>query len=109
MPTYDYLCDACGHKFEHFQSISDKFLKKCPKCKKSKLRRLFGTGGAIVFKGSGFYQTDYRSDAYKKDAQADKSAGEAKSGDSKGGEGKSSDSKGGTSKTSEAKPSSKTD
>ena len=78
MPTYDYLCDACGHKFEHFQSISDKLLKKCPKCKKSKLRRLFGTGGAVVFKGSGFYQTDYRSDAYKKAAQADKSAGEAK-------------------------------
>jgi putative FmdB family regulatory protein len=109
MPTYDYLCDACGHKFEHFQSISDKLLKKCPKCKKPKLRRLFGTGGAIVFKGSGFYQTDYRSDAYKKDAQADKSAGEAKSGDSKGGEGKSSDSKGGASKSSEAKPSSKSD
>ena len=74
MPTYDYLCDACGHKFEHFQSISDKLLKKCPKCKKSKLRRLFGTGAAVVFKGSGFYQTDYRSDAYKKAAQADKSA-----------------------------------
>ncbi|HEX4146246.1 MAG TPA: zinc ribbon domain-containing protein [Pirellulales bacterium] len=104
MPTYDYLCDACGHKFEHFQSISDKLLKKCPQCKKSKLRRLFGTGAAVVFKGSGFYQTDYRSDAYKKAAQADKSAGEAKSGDSKG-----SDSKGGAAKTSEAKPSSKSD
>lgn len=109
MPTYDYLCDACGNKFEHFQSINDKLLKKCPKCKKSKLRRLFGTGGAIVFKGSGFYQTDYRSDAYKKDAQADKSASEGKSGDAKGGDGKSSDSKGSPAKTSEAKPSSKTD
>ncbi|HEY1785921.1 MAG TPA: zinc ribbon domain-containing protein [Pirellulales bacterium] len=104
MPTYDYLCDACGHKFEHFQSINDKLLKKCPQCKKSKLRRLFGTGAAIVFKGSGFYQTDYRSDAYKKAAQADKSAGEGKTSD-----GKSGDSKGGAAKTSEAKPSAKSD
>ena len=55
MPTYDYVCDACGHKFELFQSINDKLLKKCPECKKSKLRRLFGTGAAVVFKGSGFY------------------------------------------------------
>jgi putative FmdB family regulatory protein len=104
MPTYDYLCDACGHKFEHFQSISDKVLKKCPKCKKSKLRRLFGTGAAVVFKGTGFYQTDYRSDAYKKDAQADKSAGEAKSS-----EGKSGESKSGTAKSGEAKPAAKSD
>jgi len=109
MPTYDYLCDACGHKFEHFQSINDKLLKKCSKCKKSKLRRLFGTGAAVVFKGSGFYQTDYRSDAYKKAAQADKSASEGKTGDSKSSDGKSSDSKGSAAKTSEAKPSSKTD
>jgi putative FmdB family regulatory protein len=89
MPTYDYLCDACGHKFEHFQSISDKLLKKCPKCKKSKLRRLFGTGAAVVFKGSGFYTTDYRSDAYKKDAMADKAGGESKT-ESKSSESKSS-------------------
>lgn len=72
MPTYDYECDACSHTFEHFQSISDKVLKKCPECKKQKLRRLFGTGGAIVFKGSGFYTTDYRSDSYKKGAEKDK-------------------------------------
>ena len=109
MPTYDYLCDACGHKFEHFQSISDKLLKKCPKCKKSKLRRLFGTGAAVVFKGSGFYQTDYRSDAYKKDAQADKSASEAKGGDSKASDGKSGDSKSGAAKSSEPKPAAKSD
>ena len=62
-----------------FQSISDQLLKKCPKCKKSKLRRLFGTGAAIVFKGSGFYQTDYRSDSYKKAARADAANGESKS------------------------------
>src|SRR5580704_2801661 len=104
MPTYDYVCDACGHKFEEFQSISDKLLKKCPKCKKSKLRRLFGTGAAIMFKGSGFYQTDYRSDAYKKAAQADKSAGESKPSEGKGGESKSS-----SSKSSESKPTSKGD
>src|SRR4051794_15054815 len=71
MPTYDYVCDACGHTFEEFQSMSDEVLKKCPKCKKKKLRRLIGTGAAIIFKGSGFYQTDYRSDSYKTDAKAD--------------------------------------
>lgn len=78
MPTYDYECDACGHTFELFQSISEPVKKKCPKCGKSKLRRLFGTGGAIVFKGSGFYQTDYRSESYKKGAEKDKPASESK-------------------------------
>lgn len=71
MPTYDYECGACGHTFEEFQGINDKMLKKCPECKKNKLQRLFGTGAAIVFKGSGFYQTDYRSEGYKKAAKAD--------------------------------------
>lgn len=71
MPTYDYQCDACNHTFEEFQSFSDKPLKKCPQCKKSKLRRLLGTGAAIIFKGSGFYQTDYRSESYKSAAKAD--------------------------------------
>lgn len=71
MPTYDYECDACQHKFEEFQSFSDKVLKKCPKCKKNKLRRLIGTGAAVVFKGSGFYQTDYRSESYNQAAKAD--------------------------------------
>jgi len=73
MPTYDYECDACGHKFEEFQSMKDEPLKKCPACKKSKLRRLLGTGAAIIFKGSGFYQTDYRSESYKSGAKADES------------------------------------
>ena len=68
MPTYDYECEACGYKFELFQSITEGVKKKCPKCKKLKLRRLFGTGAAIVFKGSGFYETDYRSESYKKGA-----------------------------------------
>jgi len=71
MPTYDYECDACQHAFEEFQSMMDKPLKKCPKCGKSKLRRLIGTGAAIIFKGSGFYQTDYRSESYKNAAKAD--------------------------------------
>ena len=65
------VCDACGHEFEEFQSMTADVLTKCPKCKKKKLRRKFGIGGAIVFKGSGFYTTDYRSDAYKKQAAAD--------------------------------------
>lgn len=72
MPTYDYECDACGHTFELFQSISEPVKKKCPECGKQKLRRLFGTGAAVVFKGSGFYQTDYRSESYKKAAEKDK-------------------------------------
>lgn len=71
MPSYEYKCDACGHEFEEFQGIKDDPLKKCPQCKKNKLRRLISGGAAIVFKGSGFYQTDYRSEAYKKSAKAE--------------------------------------
>src|SRR5215210_761284 len=76
MPTYDYECDACGHEFELFQGINDPVQRKCPKCAKLKLRRLFGTGAAVVFKGSGFYQTDYRSDSYKKAAEKEKKSHE---------------------------------
>jgi putative FmdB family regulatory protein len=65
MPTYEYVCDACEHGFEEFQSFSDAPLTKCPKCGKKKLRRLFGSGAAVLFKGSGFYETDYRSESYK--------------------------------------------
>ncbi len=97
MPTYDYECDACQHTFELFQNINDSVKKKCPECGKLKLRRLFGTGAAIVFKGSGFYQTDYRSESYKKDAKAAKDA--AKPADKKGDSASGSDSK----KTSKAK------
>ncbi|MCI0640186.1 MAG: zinc ribbon domain-containing protein [Gemmataceae bacterium] len=85
MPTYDYECDACDHRFEEFQSMMDKPLKKCPKCKKPKLRRLIGTGAAILFKGAGFYQTDYRSESYKSAAKADQGpSSSAKSDASKG-------------------------
>src|SRR5213593_625572 len=71
MPTYEYHCDACEHNFDEFQSINEAPLKKCPKCGKRKLRRVFGAGAAIIFKGSGFYQTDYRSESYKTAAKAD--------------------------------------
>jgi putative FmdB family regulatory protein len=71
MPTYEYHCDACEHNFDEFQSINDKPLKKCPVCGKPKLRRVFGTGAAVIFKGSGFYQTDYRSESYKQAAKAE--------------------------------------
>jgi putative FmdB family regulatory protein len=74
MPTYDYLCDACQHSFEEFQAMSDAPLKKCPQCGKRKLRRLIGTGAAVLFKGSGFYQTDYRSESYKSAAKKEQEA-----------------------------------
>ncbi len=73
MPTYDYRCNACGHTFDELQSFSDPPLTKCPACKKNKLERLFGGGGAIIFKGAGFYETDYRRAGEK----AEKSEGEA--------------------------------
>jgi putative FmdB family regulatory protein len=84
MPTYEYQCDACEHNFDEFQSMSEPPLTKCPKCGKKKLRRVFGAGAAVIFKGSGFYQTDYRSESYKQAAKADqeatgKSAGKADS------------------------------
>ncbi|MEE8156048.1 MAG: zinc ribbon domain-containing protein [Phycisphaerales bacterium] len=78
MPTYEYLCQACGHEFELFQSMSASVKRKCPDCGKLKLKRLIGIGSGVIFKGSGFYQTDYRSDSYKKAAEADKKASEPK-------------------------------
>ncbi|MEM9365985.1 MAG: zinc ribbon domain-containing protein [Planctomycetota bacterium] len=98
MPTYDYACEACGYTTEIFQGINDPVKKKCPECGKNKLQRQFGTGAAIVFKGSGFYQTDYRSEGYKKAAKADAEKSKPKS-ESK------SDSKG----KSDSKPSKKSD
>ena len=72
MPTYDYLCGNCEDTFEKFQSITARPLRKCPKCGKMKLQRLIGTGAGIIFKGNGFYETDYRSETYKKEAKEDK-------------------------------------
>ncbi len=73
MPTYDYECGKCGHSFETFQSISEKPLSKCPKCS-GRVKRCIGAGAGVIFKGSGFYQTDYRSDSYNKAAKAEKNA-----------------------------------
>lgn len=78
MPTYEYECDACGHRFEQFQSITADALRKCPKCGKPKLRRLIGVGGAVIFKGGGFYETDYRSEGYRKAEEAERKSGESK-------------------------------
>ena len=73
MPTYQYECDACGHHFEILQSMTDKKLRKCPKCAKQKLYRLIGTGAGVIFKGSGFYETDYK----KKSSATESSAGDS--------------------------------
>lgn len=71
MPTYEYLCRSCDHRFEQFQSMSARALRKCPECSKSALERLIGAGAGVIFKGSGFYQTDYRSHTYRADAKKD--------------------------------------
>ena len=71
MPTYDYECKKCGHRFEFFQSMTDEPLDTCPECG-GEVSRLIGTGAGLIFKGSGFYITDYRSDSYKKAAKSEK-------------------------------------
>lgn len=72
MPTYEYECRACEHRFEKFQSITARPIRKCPACGKRRVRRLIGSGAGVIFKGSGFYQTDYRGEAYRKAAEKDK-------------------------------------
>jgi putative FmdB family regulatory protein len=79
MPTYDYECQACGEKFEIFQSISEEPRTKCPSCGKKRLRRLIGGGSGFIFKGSGFYITDYRSEDYKQKAKAESGSAPSKS------------------------------
>jgi putative FmdB family regulatory protein len=83
MPTYEYRCNACKHEFELFQSMTEGAKRKCPACGELKLERLIGTGAGFIFKGDGFYLTDYRSDSYKKAVEAEKK-------DSPGGEKKDS-------------------
>jgi putative FmdB family regulatory protein len=82
MPTYEYKCEACGYEFERFQSITAEPIKRCPECGKAKVKRLIGTGAGMIFKGSGFYITDYRSESYNNAAKADK-GGSSSSGESK--------------------------
>jgi putative FmdB family regulatory protein len=89
MPTYEYKCQACGHTFEKFQTMTAPHVRKCPECGRSKVKRLIGTGAGLIFKGSGFYETDYRSDAYKQEAKKDQPAAPAeaaKTTETKGGE-----------------------
>lgn len=71
MPTYDYECGGCGRRSEHFQMMSDPPLRKCPKCGKLRLKRLIGAGAGVIFKGSGFYTTDYRSASYDRSKKSD--------------------------------------
>jgi putative FmdB family regulatory protein len=78
MPTYEYVCENCGEQLEKFQSITAKPLRKCPKCGKNKLKRLIGAGAGVIFRGSGFYATDYRSEGYKKASESEKPTPAAK-------------------------------
>lgn len=104
MPTYDYICTACKHEFEEFQQMSARPLKKCPKCGKPKLERKIGIGAGVLFKGGGFYETDYRSDSYKKSAEAESKPAENKA-DAKPGAESNSDAKTSSEKkVAEAKP-----
>jgi len=88
MPTYDYRCESCGHELEEFQSMSESPRRKCPACGRMKLRRVIGSGAGIIFKGSGFYQTDYRSRSYRKGMQSEKKARESTKSTDNGGEAK---------------------
>ncbi|MBI1372571.1 MAG: zinc ribbon domain-containing protein [Phycisphaera sp.] len=108
MPTYDYRCDNCGHEFEQFQSITANALRKCPECGKLKLKRLIGTGGGVIFKGSGFYQTDYRSESYNKAKAADAPKSESTSSSESKSE-KKAESKPDTKKPADASTSKKSD
>ena len=87
MPTYDYLCEACGHEWELFQSMKDSPVKSCPTCKKRKAKRLMGVGAGLIFKGTGFYETDYkRAGSSKKENGNESNSSDSSSSDSKGGD-----------------------
>jgi putative FmdB family regulatory protein len=101
MPLYEYLCDACGHRFEKIQKFSDPLIEQCPKCGKPQVHKLVSSP-AIQFKGTGWYITDY---AKKNTVDAAKAAADAKDGNTKGSDSKSTDGKAGESKTGESKTS----
>ena len=103
MPTYEYKCSNCGHAFEKFQSITAAPIKKCPACGKNTAKRLIGTGAGLIFKGRGFYITDYRSEGYKEKAKAESGGGETKTTDTK------TETKAADSKSADAKPATKAD
>lgn len=88
MPTYQYQCQSCGFEFERFQSMNDEPVKRCPECR-CKVKRLIGTGAGIIFKGSGFYETDYRSESYEKGKKSDEGKDKASSSESSSSESKS--------------------
>jgi putative FmdB family regulatory protein len=79
MPTYEYACPKCGHAFEVFQSMKDEPLKKCPKCQKTGVKRLLGTGAGLIFKGSGFYITDYKKTGSSGGGESKSKSSESKS------------------------------
>jgi len=93
MPTYDYICESCEYEFEQFQSIRARPIRKCPKCGKVSVHRLIGAGAGIIFKGSGFYETDYRSESYKKAQESEKKTTANKDTAEKNAEPKTKDSK----------------
>ncbi len=72
MPTYEYVCRACRHEFERFQPITSSPVRTCPKCGRKRVERKIGIGAAVLFKGGGFYETDYRSESYRKTEEAEK-------------------------------------
>lgn len=78
MPTYDYACSGCGHRFERFESINDDAPKACPECSRKRARRMIGMGAGLIFKGSGFYATDSKRSGAKPDEGVKKSEGEKK-------------------------------
>lgn len=80
MPTYEYECGSCHHRFDVFQGINAKPLRKCPSCGRRSLKKLIGAGSALLFKGPGFYATDYRSSEYKKQAKAESGSSSKSSG-----------------------------
>ena len=100
MPTYDYECGVCGHTCEIFQSITEAPKRRCPACGRSSFKRMIGAGAGVIFKGTGFYETDYRSADYKEKAKADSETGSSK---------KSAESSGEPKKTSSSSTSSKKD